>query len=191
MQSGDSRSLRCCSCWFFLLLAVCLPGLAYAICCDLLGNSAVATLMQEPEVVSKQPGDSISSESLKKAVAAAVASRKQQPLAQLASSLLNAPQECIFVMPSLPGMMLTGPIGPAGAKVQPLLVLFTRTAMLDLDEDCRKDLHDVLQGGGEVDGSNLLLQAVEELLLAAFSKQPVLELQQSATQVAFMALANT
>jgi hypothetical protein len=145
--------------------------------------------MQEPELVSKQPGDSISSEGLKKAVAAAVASGKQQPLAQLASSLLNAPQECIYVMPSLLGMMLTGPIGPAGAKVQPLLALFTRTAMLD--EDRRKDLHDVLQGGGEVDGSNLLLQAVEELLLAAFSKQPVLELQQSATQVAFMALANT
>jgi hypothetical protein len=174
----------------FLLPGLCSPGLAYAICCDLLGSSTVAAILQEPEPVSKQPGDSISSKGLKRLVEAAVASGKQQPLAQLAESLFNACSECIFVMPSLLGMLLTGPIGPPGAKLQPSLSKFGL-----LDDDYQKDLRDILQGGGDVEGdsagSNQLLQSVEELLLAAFSKQPVLGLQQPGMQEVFKALALT
>lgn len=167
--------------------------MAYAICCDLLGSSTVAAILQEPEPVSKQPGDSISSKGLKRLVEAAVASGKQQPLAQLAKSLFDACSECIFVMPSLLGMLLTGPIGPPGAKVQPSLSWLTKFSLID--DDYQDYLRDILQGSGDVEGdsagSNQLLQAVEELLLAAFSKQPVLDLQQPGMQEAFKALALT
>jgi hypothetical protein len=148
--------------------------------------------MQEPEPVSKQPGDSISSEALKKLAAMAVASGRQQELAQLAASLVDAPSECIFVMPSLLGMMLTGPIGPPGARVQPLLTMFGKTGIL---AEYQGDYQDVLQGGSDLDGSlagsNRLLQSVAELLVASFSKQPVLDLQPPATQEAFKAILLT
>jgi hypothetical protein len=174
-----------------LLLALRASGLAYAICCDVLDSSTVARLVP----VSKQPGDSISCKALKKLAAAAVASPsgKQQPLAQLASSLLLAPSECISVMPSLLGMMLTGPIAPAGKKVQPSLSLLCTLGILS--EESERDLRAVLQGGGDLDGDsagrNQLLQSVAELLIAAFSKQPVLDLQQPATQHVFKALCFT
>lgn len=180
-----------CGCRCFLLLDLCPSGLAYAICCDLLDSSTLARLVPD----SKQPGDSMSCKALTKLAAVAVTSTsgKQQPLAQLASGLVNAPNECICVMPSLLGMMLTGPIAPGGTNVQLRLCLMCELGLLS--EESERDLWSVLEGGGDVDagsaGSNRLLQTVGELLIAAFSKQPVLDLQQPALREVYQALVLT
>jgi hypothetical protein len=94
-----------------LLLAT---GLTYALCCDLL---------QQP--VSKQPGDSIPRqelETLSSAAAAAASAGRQQPLAALATSLVNGPPlgNCICIMPSLLDMLLVGLKGPEESE-PPLL----------------------------------------------------------------------
>jgi hypothetical protein len=147
--------------------------------------------MQEPEPVSKQPGDSISSEALKKLAAMAVASGRQQELAQLAASLVDAPSECIFVMPSLLGMMLTGPIGPPGARVQPLLTMFGKTSIL---AEYQGDYQDVLQGGSDLDGSlagsNRLLQSGSNRR-AAIGRRASRSVIQQAASVGLAASSNT
>jgi hypothetical protein len=165
------------------VLDVCLPatGLAYAICCDIL------------EQVDKQPGDSIPRDELKRLIAAAApkaaAKDRQRPLLQLAADLAGypCPGECIFVMPSLLSMLLTGLAGPAGHKALPahLSLMCTNDALGEMEGDFQYFLQGGSPEGGASIGSNPMLAALQELLLATFSKQPTLEVQQGSMRQIF------